>query len=136
MKILKSVLFGAALLASSSAVAGRASQTFGVRLVVEDACRVDAARFEPARLQQAREARPADGVEVNCKGAINCVGAVLPGMLERGRGHIINISSDAGRTVYPGLAYYNAAERGGHFAAWEEPSLFTSELRAAFRPLR
>jgi pimeloyl-ACP methyl ester carboxylesterase len=39
-------------------------------------------------------------------------------------------------TAYPGLAYYNAAERGGHFAAWEEPSLFTSELRAAFRPLR
>jgi pimeloyl-ACP methyl ester carboxylesterase len=38
--------------------------------------------------------------------------------------------------AYPGLAYYKAAERGGHFAAWEEPALFTSELRAAFRPLR
>lgn len=69
MKILKSVLFGAALVASSSAVAGRASQSFGVRLVVEDACRVDAARFEPARPRQAREARPAHGVEVSCKGA-------------------------------------------------------------------
>lgn len=71
MKILKSVLFGAALLASSSAVAGRASQSFGVRLVVEDACRVDAARFEPAHLQQARQpaAVAAHGVEVSCKGA-------------------------------------------------------------------
>ena len=39
-------------------------------------------------------------------------------------------------TAYPALAYYNQAERGGHFAAWEEPALFTSELRAAFRPLR
>jgi pimeloyl-ACP methyl ester carboxylesterase len=39
-------------------------------------------------------------------------------------------------TAYPGLAYYNAAERGGHFAAWEEPALFTAELRAAFKPLR
>jgi pimeloyl-ACP methyl ester carboxylesterase len=39
-------------------------------------------------------------------------------------------------TVYPGLAYYNAVDRGGHFAAWEEPVLFTSELRAAFRKLR
>jgi thioredoxin reductase (NADPH) len=38
--------------------------------------------------------------------------------------------------AYPGLAYYSAAERGGHFAAWEEPALFTSELRAAFKPLR
>jgi pimeloyl-ACP methyl ester carboxylesterase len=39
-------------------------------------------------------------------------------------------------TAYPGLAYYNAAERGGHFAAWEEPALFVAELRAAFKPLR
>ncbi len=39
-------------------------------------------------------------------------------------------------TVYPGLAYFNAADRGGHFAAWEEPALFAAELRAAFRPLR
>ncbi|MCR2809063.1 MULTISPECIES: epoxide hydrolase family protein [unclassified Microbacterium] len=38
--------------------------------------------------------------------------------------------------VYPDLAYFSEAERGGHFAAWEEPQLFTDELRAAFRPLR
>jgi pimeloyl-ACP methyl ester carboxylesterase len=37
---------------------------------------------------------------------------------------------------YPTLAYYNKAERGGHFAAWEEPELFAAEVRAAFRPLR
>ena len=39
-------------------------------------------------------------------------------------------------TMYPGLAYFNEAERGGHFADWEEPELFAAELRAAFRPLR
>jgi pimeloyl-ACP methyl ester carboxylesterase len=39
-------------------------------------------------------------------------------------------------TVYPGLAYFNEADRGGHFAAWEEPELFAAELRAAFRSLR
>ena len=39
-------------------------------------------------------------------------------------------------TVYPGVAYFNEAARGGHFAAWEEPALFASELRAAFKPLR
>ena len=38
--------------------------------------------------------------------------------------------------VYPGLAYFNEAERGGHFAAWEEPQLFTQDVRAAFRALR
>jgi len=39
-------------------------------------------------------------------------------------------------TVYPGLAYFNEADRGGHFAAWEEPKLFTEEMREGFRSLR
>jgi pimeloyl-ACP methyl ester carboxylesterase len=39
-------------------------------------------------------------------------------------------------TVYPTLTYYNAADRGGHFAAWEEPALFAVEVRAAFGSLR
>jgi hypothetical protein len=39
-------------------------------------------------------------------------------------------------TAYPTLAYYNEVDRGGHFAAWEEPALFGEELRAAFRSLR
>jgi len=38
--------------------------------------------------------------------------------------------------VYPGLAYFNAVDRGGHFAAWEEPELFSAEVRAAFKSLR
>src|SRR4051794_31326420 len=37
---------------------------------------------------------------------------------------------------YPSLTYFNEAERGGHFAAWEEPELFSTEIRAAFRGLR
>jgi pimeloyl-ACP methyl ester carboxylesterase len=38
--------------------------------------------------------------------------------------------------AYPKLIHYNQPPRGGHFAAWEQPELFVSELRAAFRPLR
>jgi pimeloyl-ACP methyl ester carboxylesterase len=37
---------------------------------------------------------------------------------------------------YPNLTYFNEVDKGGHFAAWERPQLFTEELRAAFRPLR
>src|ERR1700690_1818488 len=38
--------------------------------------------------------------------------------------------------AYPKLIYYNRLPKGGHFAAWEQPELFTGELRAAFRSLR
>jgi pimeloyl-ACP methyl ester carboxylesterase len=38
--------------------------------------------------------------------------------------------------VYPDLAYFNEVDRGGHFAAWEEPELFSDEVRSAFRSLR
>jgi pimeloyl-ACP methyl ester carboxylesterase len=37
---------------------------------------------------------------------------------------------------YPNLTYFNEAGRGGHFAAWEEPELFATEIRAAFKSLR
>jgi pimeloyl-ACP methyl ester carboxylesterase len=37
---------------------------------------------------------------------------------------------------YPTLTYFHEADRGGHFAAWEEPELFATEIRAAFRQLR
>ena len=40
------------------------------------------------------------------------------------------------RRAYRNLTYFNEVDRGGHFAAWEQPELFSAELRAAFRPLR
>ncbi len=40
------------------------------------------------------------------------------------------------RRAYRKLTYFHEVDRGGHFAAWEQPELFTTELRAAFRPLR
>jgi pimeloyl-ACP methyl ester carboxylesterase len=38
--------------------------------------------------------------------------------------------------AYPNLIYFNEVDKGGHFAAWEEPELFASEIRAAFKSLR
>jgi hypothetical protein len=38
--------------------------------------------------------------------------------------------------AYHNLIYFNGVEKGGHFAAWEQPQLFSEEVRARFRPLR
>jgi pimeloyl-ACP methyl ester carboxylesterase len=38
--------------------------------------------------------------------------------------------------VYPNLNYYNEAPKGGHFAAWEEPDVFSQEVRASFKSVR
>jgi pimeloyl-ACP methyl ester carboxylesterase len=40
------------------------------------------------------------------------------------------------RRAYRNLTYFNEVDRGGHFAAWEQPLLFSQELRSAFRSLR
>ncbi|WEX90556.1 epoxide hydrolase [Sinorhizobium garamanticum] len=69
-----------------------------------------------------------------------------------GNNRLAAISIPAAVTIFPGevyrppkswaarayhnLIYYNRVDKGGHFAAWEEPDLFSAELRAAFRPLR
>jgi pimeloyl-ACP methyl ester carboxylesterase len=40
------------------------------------------------------------------------------------------------RRAYRNLIYFHKVDKGGHFAAWEQPELFSAELRAAFRLLR
>ncbi|GAB9467392.1 Oxidoreductase [Globisporangium polare] len=49
-------------------------------------------------------------IDINCKGVLNGIAAVLPKMLERKTGHIVNISSDAGRKVFAGLGVYSASK--------------------------
>jgi pimeloyl-ACP methyl ester carboxylesterase len=38
--------------------------------------------------------------------------------------------------AYPNLIHYNEVDKGGHFAAWEQPGIFVSELRAGFSSVR
>jgi len=54
------------------------------------------------------------------------------------RVHLPSLGRATGRlnSEPPGLRYFNDVDRGGHFAAWEQPELFSAELRAAFRSLR
>jgi pimeloyl-ACP methyl ester carboxylesterase len=51
-------------------------------------------------------------------------------------GEIYSAPKSWTQRAYRNLIYFNEADKGGHFAAWEEPELFSAELRAAFRPLR
>jgi pimeloyl-ACP methyl ester carboxylesterase len=47
------------------------------------------------------------------------------------------LSAARAERAYPhNLIHYNRLDRGGHFAAWEQPQLFSEEMRAAFRSLR
>ena len=52
------------------------------------------------------------------------------------RGEIFEAPRSWVETVYPTLTYFNEVGSGGHFAAWEQPQLFSEEVRTAFRPLR
>jgi pimeloyl-ACP methyl ester carboxylesterase len=51
-------------------------------------------------------------------------------------GEIFQAPRSWAEKLYPRLVYFSKADRGGHFAAWEEPQLFSEEIRACFRPLR
>jgi len=51
-------------------------------------------------------------------------------------GEIFRAPRSWAEKLYPNLIYFHEAARGGHFAAWEEPQLFSEEVRAGFRPLR
>ena len=53
-------------------------------------------------------------IDTNCKGIVHCARAVLPGMVARGRGHVVNLGSIAGTYPYPGGAVYGATKAFVH----------------------
>jgi pimeloyl-ACP methyl ester carboxylesterase len=60
----------------------------------------------------------------------------IPAAVSRFPREIIPLPSSWAERAYPNLVYFNELEKGGHFAAWEQPELFAGEMRAAFRSLR
>ncbi len=56
-------------------------------------------------------------IDVNCKGFIHVTQAALPELVKSGHGHIINITSDAGRRAFPGLAVYSGTKAFVEFTA-------------------
>jgi pimeloyl-ACP methyl ester carboxylesterase len=51
-------------------------------------------------------------------------------------GEIYRAPETWARRAYRNLSYFHEVDKGGHFAAWEQPQLFSEEIRAAFRSLR
>jgi pimeloyl-ACP methyl ester carboxylesterase len=60
----------------------------------------------------------------------------IPAAVSRFPKEIIPLPRSWAERAYPNLVYYNEVDKGGHFAAWEQPELFAGEMRAAFRSLR
>jgi pimeloyl-ACP methyl ester carboxylesterase len=66
----------------------------------------------------------------------NAVDISIPSAITVFPGEIYQAPRSWAERAYRNLIYYNRVDKGGHFAAWEQPDLFSGELRAAFRPLR
>jgi len=66
----------------------------------------------------------------------NAVDITLPAAITVFPGEIYCAPRSWAQRSYHNLIYYNRVDKGGHFAAWEQPELFASELRAAFKTLR
>jgi len=66
----------------------------------------------------------------------NAVDVSLPAAITVFPGEIYRAPRSWARRCYHQLIYFHEVDKGGHFAAWEEPELFAAELRAAFRSLR
>ena len=67
---------------------------------------------------------------------LNAVNVSIPAAVSVFPGEIYQAPRSWTERAYYKLIYYNKVDKGGHFAAWEQPELFSSEVRAAFKSLR
>jgi pimeloyl-ACP methyl ester carboxylesterase len=72
----------------------------------------------------------------NTLGFFDVKGVVVPAAVSVFPNELYQAPRSWTERAYPNLVYFNEVDQGNHFAAWQEPDLFTSEVRAAFRPLR
>jgi len=72
----------------------------------------------------------------NARTPPNPAGISIPAAVTAFPGELIVVPRSWAEYTYRKLVYYNKAEKGGHFAAWEQPQIFSEELRAAFRSMR
>jgi pimeloyl-ACP methyl ester carboxylesterase len=70
------------------------------------------------------------------KGYFNTKGVTIPAAVSVFPDELYPAPRSWTERAYPNLIYYNKVGKGGHFAAWEQPELFSREVRAAFRTLR
>ena len=111
-------------------------------------------QFEPARLDclsigqsswpnprnlihSFRALKQIDATQISTGGGFFDVrGVTIPVAVSTFPDEIYTAARSWAERAYPKLIYYNKLDKGGHFAAWEQPALFCSEMRAAFRSLR
>jgi pimeloyl-ACP methyl ester carboxylesterase len=70
------------------------------------------------------------------KGFFDVKGATIPVAVSAFPDEIYTAPRSWAERAYPKLIYYNRLSKGGHFAAWEQPQLYSEEVRAGFKPLR
>jgi hypothetical protein len=68
-------------------------------------------------------------------GFFNAKGVSIPVVISVFPGEQYEAPRSWAERAYPSLIYYNKVAKGGHFAAWEQPEIFSAELRAAFKSL-
>ncbi len=67
---------------------------------------------------------------------LNAADISIPAAVSVFPGEVYQAPRSWAERAYHNLIYFNEAGKGGHFAAWEQPQLFSEEVRAAFRSLR
>jgi len=72
----------------------------------------------------------------NTQGFFDVKGVVVPTAVSVFPKELFQAPKRWAENAYPNLMYFREVDRGGHFAAWQEPQLFTEEVRAGFRSLR